>query len=140
MSRKISKLLKVWFCIIDLSCTHAPVSCDTYVFHQIPFFFPFRISIQCPKKIETKASTERWKMVARTFQVLHNDSNFDLEYDTDDGFEVRLFLQNLLSFSHRTLNFTSSFTVSGFSIPALLSHFRSTRSSKGLHCTNTISS
>ncbi|KAK2365174.1 DNA repair protein Rad4 family [Trifolium repens] len=27
-------------------------------------------------------------MVARTFQVLHNDSNFDLDYDTDDGFEV----------------------------------------------------
>ncbi|XP_058738639.1 peptide-N(4)-(N-acetyl-beta-glucosaminyl)asparagine amidase [Vicia villosa] len=30
-------------------------------------------------------------MVARTFQVLHNDSNFDLEYDTDDGFEVLQF-------------------------------------------------
>ncbi|KAJ1385149.1 Rad4/PNGase transglutaminase-like fold [Sesbania bispinosa] len=27
-------------------------------------------------------------MVARRFQVLHNDSNFDLDYDTDDGFEV----------------------------------------------------
>ncbi|GAU11615.1 hypothetical protein TSUD_346070 [Trifolium subterraneum] len=27
-------------------------------------------------------------MVVRTFQVLHNDSNFDLDYDTGDGFEV----------------------------------------------------
>jgi len=30
-------------------------------------------------------------MVGRTFQVVHNDSNFDLEYDTDDGFEVLQF-------------------------------------------------
>lgn len=28
------------------------------------------------------------KMVGRRFQVLHDDSNFDLEYDTDDGFQV----------------------------------------------------
>ncbi|XP_020210972.1 peptide-N(4)-(N-acetyl-beta-glucosaminyl)asparagine amidase isoform X1 [Cajanus cajan] len=27
-------------------------------------------------------------MVARRFQVFHNDSDFDLHYDTDDGFEV----------------------------------------------------
>ncbi|KAK7258708.1 hypothetical protein RIF29_24290 [Crotalaria pallida] len=27
-------------------------------------------------------------MVGRKFQVQHNDSNFDLDYDTDDGFEV----------------------------------------------------
>ncbi|TKY61394.1 Peptide-N(4)-(N-acetyl-beta-glucosaminyl)asparagine amidase [Spatholobus suberectus] len=27
-------------------------------------------------------------MVARRFQVVHNDSDFDLHYDTDDGFEV----------------------------------------------------
>ncbi|RYR15346.1 hypothetical protein Ahy_B04g072085 isoform B [Arachis hypogaea] len=27
-------------------------------------------------------------MVARKFQVLHNYSNYDLEYDTDDGFEI----------------------------------------------------
>lgn len=30
-------------------------------------------------------------MVSRRFQVVHNDSNFDLEYDTDDGFEVLQF-------------------------------------------------
>ncbi|KAL9320370.1 hypothetical protein ACSQ67_012209 [Phaseolus vulgaris] len=27
-------------------------------------------------------------MVARTFQVVHDDSDFDIHYDTDDGFEV----------------------------------------------------
>ncbi|XP_027350294.1 peptide-N(4)-(N-acetyl-beta-glucosaminyl)asparagine amidase isoform X2 [Abrus precatorius] len=31
-------------------------------------------------------------MVARRFQVLHNDSDFDIDHDTDDGFEVFQFL------------------------------------------------
>ncbi|XP_057721476.1 peptide-N(4)-(N-acetyl-beta-glucosaminyl)asparagine amidase isoform X1 [Arachis stenosperma] len=37
-------------------------------------------------------------MVARKFQVLHNDSNYDLEYDTDDGFEVFQFQLFSLTF------------------------------------------
>ncbi|KAL1322295.1 hypothetical protein HN51_067230 [Arachis hypogaea] len=37
-------------------------------------------------------------MVARKFQVLHNYSNYDLEYDTDDGFEVFQFQLFSLTF------------------------------------------
>ncbi|XP_061340394.1 peptide-N(4)-(N-acetyl-beta-glucosaminyl)asparagine amidase [Gastrolobium bilobum] len=37
-------------------------------------------------------------MVARRFHVLHNNSNFDLDYDTDDGFEVFQFQLFSLTF------------------------------------------
>lgn len=35
-------------------------------------------------------------MVARKFQVQYNGSTFDLDYDTEDGFEVFSFLLLLL--------------------------------------------
>lgn len=50
-------------------------------------------------------------MVARRFQVVHNDSNFDVEYDTDDGFEVSMptFLPHCFRFSLRCYCCTSNF-------------------------------
>lgn len=41
------------------------------------------------KKIRHKEESE---MVARKFLVRHDDSTFDIDYDTDDGFEVSSFL------------------------------------------------
>jgi len=74
-------------------------------------------------------------MVARTFQVVHDDTDFDINYDTDDGFEVRLFLCNL-SFSNsislsKSISFLRYSTVAGFSVSTLFPHFRSTSSAKG---------
>ena len=56
----------------------------------------------------------------------------DLHYDTDDGFEVRLFLHNS-SFSLLIFQFIHSSAIAGFSIPALFPLFRSTSSTKGFN-------
>ena len=44
-------------------------------------------------------------MVARKFQVRHNDADFVVDYDTDDGFEV---LHFSLSLSLKTLSVSLS--------------------------------
>lgn len=71
-------------------------------------------------------------MVGRRFQVCHNDTYFDVDYDTDDGFEV--------SFSLFHLSFSLLFSppldmiplvFAGFQIPAFLSHFCASWRSKG---------
>ena len=71
-------------------------------------------------------------MVARKFIVSHNDSDFHVDYDTDDGFEVPL-SNSLLSLKHpHPPNLSNTFPFPGFQIPALLSHQYSSRWTEGI--------
>ncbi|CAL5379710.1 unnamed protein product [Camellia sinensis] len=45
----------------------------------------------CKRAKKDRVQTTPSKMVARKFLVRHNDSDFDIDYDTDDGFEVLKF-------------------------------------------------
>lgn len=76
-------------------------------------------------------------MVARKFVVQHGGSSFDLDYDTEDGFEV-LFNCLFPFFFHLGIHLSQTILrslfncVSGAEIPAFLSNLRPSRSAKGL--------
>lgn len=64
---------------------HHEFTCFIFLIHR------WRVSVQLQRK-----------MVLRKFQVLHNHSNVDLDYDTDDGFQVfscSLLSQSTIQFS-----------------------------------------
>lgn len=68
---------------------------------------------------------KRKKMVARKFQVLHNDSKFDVEYDLDDGFEVCPTFPSSLFLSVVLPSNVTSLLAAGFQISTLLPHLYS---------------
>lgn len=72
-------------------------------------------------------------MVAREFIVIHNDSDFHVDYDTDNGFEVSPSnsLLNLYS-THHPPGLSNTLPFPGFQNPALLSHQYSSRWTEGI--------
>lgn len=71
-------------------------------------------------------------MVARSFEVHHNDSILGVDYDTDDVLEVSLSLfLSVISFPP-PLSLCNLQFIADFQIPALVSHFHS--SGRAIDC------